>query len=373
MQTGYYIFFGNGDYHPSTYKTKEWVSEWNLTDWKKFINEIMDLGSNTLMIYLNGHTLPYKSKSHPELVDFSHLNCSKEFLSELLLYAKEKGLQIIAVLTTTGHAGKFAELNESAKIEVLLSDLSIEDTLVPFPTHIRKGKMSKKEGAAQVGYGVLCHNKEISRAYATDILAEVIRAFRGIIDGIALHPPESAYPCGCIQCKEKYFLKHQKSLNPNNVEIHREFFIKSYLEFQGELHSLISKEFPQCKQLTFTIPWLYENSFDTLGQLIPKNTIIIEWDYNLEPSRISSIKQRIEKYMSLGHTIWFMPTAGFSFNTSESIEEQLKLLYQQIEAVEDMNVGGIIHFLGPKKSTFITETSMLKLVESKQETICRFC
>ncbi|KTD48656.1 hypothetical protein Lrub_1007 [Legionella rubrilucens] len=372
MRTGYYIFFGNGDYHPSTYKTKEWVSEWNLDDWKKFIDEIIELDSNTLLIYLNGHTLPYRSKSHPELVDTSHLNCNSEFLSELLLYAKGKGLKIIAVLTTTGHAGKFAELNESSKIEVLLNDLSIEDTLVPFPAHIRKGKMTKKEGAAQVGYGVLCHNKEISRAYAKDILAEVIHTFGDIIDGIALHPPESAYPCGCTQCKDKYFIRYKESLNPNNIENHREFFIKSYLEFQSELHSLISKELPQCQQATFTIPWLYENSFDIVGQLIPKDVIIIEWDYNLEPSRISSIKKRIEKYMSLGHTIWFMPTGGFSFNPLEPADDQINLLYQQIEAVEDMTIGGIIHFLGPRKSTFMTETSLQKFFESKQETICKF-
>ncbi|QRN04434.1 hypothetical protein GH742_11400 [Legionella sp. MW5194] len=324
------------------------------------------------MIYLNGHTLPYRSKSHPELVDPSHLNCNKEFLSELLLYAKERGLKIIAVLTTTGHSGKFAELNESSKIEVLLSDLSIEDTLVPFPAHIRKGKMAKKEGAAQVGYGVLCHNKEISRAYAKDIVAELVHTFGDIIDGLALHPPESAYPCGCTQCKDKYFIRYKKLLNPNNVELHREFFIESYLEFQSELHLLISKELPQCQQLTFTIPWLYENSFDNLGQLIPKDVIIIEWDYNLEPSRIGSIKQRLEKYMSLGHTLWFMPTGGFSFNPLEPLEDQINLLYQQIEAVENMTIDGIIQFLGPKKSIFMTETNPQKLIESKQENSCKF-
>lgn len=358
MNVGYYIFFGQGDYHPSGYKTKDWVSEWNLEDWKQFIHEIKNLGSNTLMLYLNGHTLPYRSQLYPQLVDVLHPNCQQEFLRELLHYSKELGLALIVVLTTTGHAGKFAELNKSSQIEPLTIDLSIQEILTPFPEHLRKEKLLKQDGAAQVGYGVLCHNKEISRKYSRELVIEVIRTLGDIIDGIALHPPELVFPCGCIECLEAFYITNKSDLNPNDISAHRDFFITSYLRFQRELHSLIAKELPQCPQLTFTIPWLYENSFDVLGPLIPKDVIIIEWDYNLNPARISSIRQRIEKYRSLGHTLWFMPTAGFSFDLKESIEEQLSALYYQLEVVEALGMDGIIHFLGPKKSAFITETSL---------------
>ncbi|MDX1836483.1 hypothetical protein [Legionella taurinensis] len=355
---GYYIFLGHGDYHPSDYKTKDWVSEWNLEDWIQFIHEIKSLGSNTLMLYLNGHTLPYRSQFYPQLVDVIHPNCQQEFLSELLHYAKELGFVLIAVLTTTGHAGKFSELNEASQIETSTINLSIEETLTPFPEHLRRGKLLKQEGAAQVGYGVLCHNKEISRTYSKEIVIEIIQNFGDIIDGIALHPPESISPCCCIECLETFFITNKCEMNLNDISAHREFFITSYLRFQSELHSLIARELPQCQQLTFTIPWLYENSFDALGLLIPRDVIIIEWDYNLNPARISSVKQRIEKYRSLGHTLWFMPTAGFSFDPQEPIHDQLRALYYQLEVVETLDVDGIIHFLGPKKSAFINETSI---------------
>lgn len=143
MNVGYYIFLGQGDYHPSRYKTKEWVSAWTIKDWKQFIDDIKSLGSNTAMLYLNGHTLPYRGQCYPQLADMYHPNCKQEFLRELLHYGKERGLELIGVLTTTGHAGKFCQLNKELQITAPAMNLSIEDTLIPFPEPLRKGKLLK--------------------------------------------------------------------------------------------------------------------------------------------------------------------------------------------------------------------------------------
>ncbi len=98
MNVGYYIFLGQGDYHPSRYKTKEWVSAWTIKDWKQFIDDIKSLGSNTAMLYLNGHTLPYRSQCYPQLADMYHPNCKQEFLRELLHYGKEWKLIEVLVI-----------------------------------------------------------------------------------------------------------------------------------------------------------------------------------------------------------------------------------------------------------------------------------
>ncbi|MBA2650364.1 MAG: hypothetical protein H0U75_12380 [Legionella sp.] len=367
MKTGYYVFFGDGDYHPSLLKTNEWISLWKLNEWKSFIDELLSLEINTLMIYFNGNKLPYKSEIYPELNDTLHPNYQKEFLKDLLVYTKSKGLELIAVISTTGHAGRFSELNKDSMIEVSSFNTSIEQTLVSFPEHLRKNKLSRKEGAAQIGYGVLCHNKESSRKYAINIISEIIYLYGSYFDAIALHPPESAYPCNCQECETKFYSQTNKSLT-SSVEMGRQFFIKSYLEFQKEiLFPIIKKSLPTCKQMTFTIPWLFERSFNVIAPFISKETVIIEWDYNLDLKRIESLKSRLNEYMSLGHKVWFMPTAGFSFSNEQSIDEQIHLVQKQLKIAEDAGTEGIVHFLGPRRSKFLVETSMKSLAVSNLE------
>ena len=284
MKVGYYVFFGNGDYHPNSTMTKRWISTWDISEWKSFINELLDLEITTLLIYLNGHKLPYKSSMFPELVDKQHLNTQNEFLEQLLVYAKSKGLEIIAVLTTTGHAGLFSELNEDTKIIISKPDASVEDTLISFPETIRKGKLSKQEGSAQVGYGVLCHNKPTSQKYAENIITEIISMYGKYIDGITLHPPESAYPCACDRCNSIFFSEYGKSIEEADTETARQFFIKTYLEFQcNSLFPLIKKMLPDCSKMMFTVPWLFESSLLSISPFISKELTIIEWDYNLDP------------------------------------------------------------------------------------------
>lgn len=122
------------------------------------------------MVYLNGHLLPYSSAKYPLLAEEGHGNCKKEFFSKMLLYAKQRGMNIIAVLSITGHAGGFATLYPSSKIEIKKEVEILEENLILFPGHIRKGKTTRKNGSAQVGCGALCHHKKLSRQYAEDVI-----------------------------------------------------------------------------------------------------------------------------------------------------------------------------------------------------------
>lgn len=362
MILGYYVFLGSGDYHPPSTITPQWIFTWGLTEWKSFIDDLLLLDTNTLFIYLNGHKLPYKSLNYPELIDENH--SSNEFLYELFSYIKDKGIQLIAVLTTTGHAGGFLQAHPESAIELLSVDVSIENTLVSFPEHIRKGKLSRKSGAAQLGHGVLCHNKPDSRLYAENILSEIMELYGSFFDGIALHPPESAYPCYCEQCCNQFLRESGSELRIEPINVARKFFISSYLKFQTDiLLAQIKSKLTHVNLFTFSIPWLFEDAFEEISQYLPKELTIIEWDYNLSPDRLLSLPTRLQLYKNLGFKILFMPTAGFSFDPNGCLDEQINAIKTQLDIVEEMEVEGIAHFIGPKVSEYLVQTSRKSLTE----------
>lgn len=359
MMIGYYIFLGNGDYHNPIKLDKNWTSEWSITEWKDFIDTLVEMDVNTLMIYLNGHRLPYKSKKYPFLVDHECRSVQDDFLKDLFEYIKEKKINLIGVLTTTGHAGGYSEYCNESKIVVSEFINNIEDTLISFPNHLRNGKLSKKEGTAQLGFGVLCHHNELAKSYAENIIIELIEFYGDYFDGIALHPPESVYPCYCILCCEKFFLQNKSDLNDSNSKESRKFFITSYLKYQEEyLFSLIRDKLKGIKLYSFTIPWFFESNMDDISKIISKDVVLIDWDYNLSKNRISDLPNRIKKYQKNGYEIVFMPTSGFSFNEKIFLKKQVELVHLQIQLAEENKVNGIIHFIGPKLNQHIFETSI---------------
>ncbi len=112
---------------------------------------------------------------------------------------------------------------------------------------------------------------------------------------------------------------------------------------------------------TFTIPWLFEPSFEKIAMRIAKDTTIIDWDYNLNLERINQLKQRITRYQKFNHTLWFMPTAGFGFDDSYPIQYQIdKLQKQMVEAV-DSGIGGMIQFIGPRLVCALEKTSFFNI------------
>jgi hypothetical protein len=354
MNIGYYIFLGGGDYHYPKLINKDWTATWSFDEWLFFVDQLVTLNANTLMVYMNGHKLPYKSKVFPELVDHAHPNVKKEFFSRVLSYAKLKGLSIIGVISTTGHAGGYSELHPEAKIECHLPDSMTEDHLISFPEHMRKGKLIKKSGVAQLGFGALCHNKLLSKIYAENILNEIIELYGSYFDGVALHPPESLFICQCDLCMLDYYAHTNKIFTNSDETLLRKYFITSYFDYQrSKLYPIIKESLKNCLIYTFTIPWFFEAFFDALTSYIPTETIIIDWDYNLEQKRINGAQLRINKYLNHGYKLLFMPTSGFSFNPHESTQIQINALSKQITEVKKSAIEGIVPFLGPKKNNYM--------------------
>jgi hypothetical protein len=358
MKQGYYIFFGVGDYHFSENMTKEWTCTWNLKDWKLFIEKLIVYDVDTVMIYLNGHSLPYNSLVFPFMVDSKHPNVKKEFLSELFEFVNKVGIKLIAVLTTTGHAGKYAEAHRDLQIEGVLPGKHKENRLLSFPEDMRMNKTLKKAGSAQLGYGVLCHNKILTRLFAENLIKEILCIYGCFFSGVALHPPESFAPCLCNQCSKLFFSENGYKIVDAPFKEQRKYFILSYLKYQNNsLFPIVRNILPGIGMYTFTIPWLFEDCAKEVLKFIDEEISIIEWDYNLSPERISSLVQRIDIYKSKGNKVWFMPSAGFSFNKNKDIDKQIQAVRTQVKVALNANVDGISYFIGPKMSDYFHETS----------------
>lgn len=352
LQYGYYVFLGVGDYHQPKNLDEKWIATWELKEWKVFLKKLVHLKANTLMVYLNGHTLPYKSQCYPELVEYNHPNVKNEFFSEVLSLAKSYGLNTIMVLTTTGHSAKYLEKNPTLAIKIRSKNINLDELLSPFPDHIRKTKNLAQSDNAQVGLGTLCHNNPKSQEYCVNLIKEYLSIYPQV-NGVALHPPESIYPCFCEHCCELFKTKYGKDMFDVSDEIAREFYLESYLNFQkNDLENEIKALLPQMQLYTFTVPWLFEQSFENIVNHISKDTIIIDWDYNLNTLRIKQLNKRLSSYQAYNHCVWFMPTAGFGFDKKHEIQSEISKVKKQMEIAVDSNVSGIIHFVGP---TFVMD------------------
>jgi hypothetical protein len=347
FQYGYYVFLGLGDYHKPRVLNADWIAAWEIKEWVVFLEKLVQLKTNTLMIYLNGHLLPYKSYCYPELVEPNHPNVKNEFFSTVLSLAKSYGINTIIVLSTTGHSEKYLENNPSLSIKIRSYDINLDELLAPFPDHIRKMKNIAQIGNAQVGLGTLCHNNLKSKKYAINLIKECLSIYPQV-NSVALHPPESIYPCFCDCCRKLFKIKYEKDLLDMSNEIAQEFYIETYLNFQRDfLENEIKILLPKVQLYTFTVPWLFERSFNKIVNYISKDTIIIDWDYNLNPSRINQLNKRLLDYQAHGHSVWFMPTSGFGLDQSRQIQEQISKVKKQMEIAVASNVSGIVHFVGP--------------------------
>jgi hypothetical protein len=347
LRYGYYVFLGMGDYHQPSNLNETWLTTWKLKKWKVFLENLLKLKANTLMVYLNGHLLPYRSCRYPGLVDSNHPNVKNEFFSEVLSLSKSYGFNTVMVLSTTGHAAKYLENNPNLSIKIRSSDVNLDKLLSPFPDHIRKKKNLAQIGSAQVGLGTLCHNNIISQEYALSLMTECLNMYPEI-SGVALHPPESIFSCFCEYCCKLFKAKHAKDMLEVDAECAREFFLESYLDFQKNyLQNKIKNLLPNVQLYTFTVPWLFEKSFKKIAHHISQDTIIIDWDYNLNISRINQLNTRLIDYQQYGHQVWFMPTAGFGFDVKKEIQTQANQVKVQANIALDADVSGIVHFVGP--------------------------
>lgn len=299
------------------------------------------------MIYLNGHSLPYKSTCFPELVDTTHPNVQKEFFSNILDLAKTYKLNLIGVLSTTGHAGRYTDLNPHLSIKARRRGINIEKLLLPFPRHIRKTKSKAFQGCAQVGKGILCHNKPLAQQFVNTLIKECLEIYNHF-DGIALHPPESIYPCECPDCCSAFASMNHSNLLTTSIEKAQFFYIESYLEFQKRiLEKQVELLIPNVQLYTITIPWLFEKNFEKLAIKIPKKNIIIDWDYNLSTPRVNELQQRIINYQRFGHQVWFTAALDSRFYSNKKLGRFSTKLSRQIKSAREAGATKIIRFSGP--------------------------
>lgn len=341
---GYYVFLGAGDYDIPKYTDKNWLLNWREKEWDNFFHTITKLNANTIMIYLNGHYLPYASKKFPKLVDTHHFNVSNEYFSKILLLAKKKyKLNVIGVVSTTGHSGIFAATHPELVIKQREKSINVENLLCSFSHGIRKGKDKPQKGNAQVGKGILCHNNPIVRKFSIQLIQECL-AYYNHLDGVAFHPPETIYTCSCAYCSNLFRKQYNDNILLTSNSIARNFFITSYLDFQKNgLEKMILKYFPTVKKYTFTVPWLFEKVTPFLLKHIPSETTIIDWDYNLDPNRIMTLGNRLEEYTQKQHKVIFMPS---NYNMDDKMNKNVKI-HEQTSIALNKDVAGIIHFVGP--------------------------
>ncbi len=129
---GYYLFLGVGGYEAASSIGSSWTSRWDLPEWRRRIDSLVRLGTDTLFIFLTGDDLPFLSEHYPECAESGHPNVADDFFQQVLDHALEKNVEVAAVFSTTGHARGFAR------------------TRPELSTHNRQGRL-------QVGSGVLCH------------------------------------------------------------------------------------------------------------------------------------------------------------------------------------------------------------------------
>lgn len=345
---GYYLFLGSGDYEAPIETNNTWVLNWKRKEWNNFLYSAHQKGANTILIYLNGHSLPYPSKKFPNLVDENHSNVINEYFTEILSLAKIKySFNVIGVITTTGHAGYFSTLHPELAIKIREKNIDIEKLLCSFPKYLRANKDKPKPGYAQIGKGVLCHNNPKVREFAKNLVKDCLNYYKPL-DGVAFHPPESIYTCKCQYCDTLFTEQYSENILSADDAIARKFFITTYLDFQKKiLEKFLDNTVPSMQKYTFTIPWLFEELMPDIMKYIAQDTTLIDWDYNIDMDRINGISQRISEYKKNGHSIIFMPkNLGLDINSNVKINQQITFAQRQ-------GTDGIIQFVGPHTHNMI--------------------
>jgi hypothetical protein len=340
---GYYIFLGMGGFPPPKSLTPDWTSTWDLDQWRTRLDRLAELGCNTLMVYLMGHRLPYPSQCFPGCVEADHPNVRGEFLQQVLQEAKSRRMRLIATLTTTGHCRAFATANPQLVIVGPNGTTPARGLQGTFDTHI------------------LCHHNPSARRYCLDVIDEVLTRYSGF-DGVILHPPEFAQPCYCALCRGAFAQHTGQDLLKAPEDQSQAFFMSSYLQFQRqELWPLVRRLTPGARPLMFTIPWVFQKHLEQVAQDIEPDTIIVDWDYGLDDQAPSLLGPRLRRYGALGHSVWFMPTCGYAFNSKADRHAQEQAVLRMISSAHDAGVQDIVYFMGPRWWPSVEATSMKAL------------
>jgi len=352
---GYYLFLGLGDYLGDSPLTREcwtrgfklprcpasetnYVAGWDLPTWKKRIDEFREVGTNTLAVLFNGHFLPYPSEKYPDLLEKNrpyvprneaniHPNVKADFFNEVIAYAREKDIDMIAALCTTGHALGFTTTRQEAAIR-------------------------DREGNPVLYSGIACHRHAQARGYAVNVATEVLSRYRGFW-GVITHPPEFTQTCFCDACRRAYKAKYGKDLDQATVKQALNFTLESYLAFEkNEIDPIVARYAPNTRRLMFTIPPIFITGFEQFAPKIDSQTILLHWEYDLHDQAIAQLPSRLTRYRSLGHKLWFLTTTDFALKNG--LEPNVP---KQIDVCREAGVRNFLYFMGPYWSHKVEKTS----------------
>jgi len=370
---GYCFSLGMGDFIPSSpLRAQCWklgfkpptlpderimVREWTLPVWKQRLAKLRGIGVKTLFVQLNGNYLPYPSAKYPALVEKIsdkklHPNVQAEFFGEVMSSARELGIEMVAVLTTTGNALGFAMANP---------ELAIRD---------RTGKPAPHGGN-------LCPRQAKARQYVKDVVGEVLTRYQ-VFWGVMVRPPDLTQPCFCDACKRDFKTATGKEMDQAAEADLARSVLDRHLAFEkAVLNPEIARLAPQARRLMVTIPSVFERDFEPLAPGLDPKTILVDIDYDLSDEAIAKLPARLDRYRKFGHEVWLMPSAGgpnvqldayggtrdqhFKFRVGRAMN---KLKYEsemnpirQVEVAYQAGLRGFVYSVGPCWTKSIHDTS----------------
>lgn len=343
---GYYFFLGRGDWGTSRAQSfdptfngnvptrilgdwgvhrqglsldqaPEWSSSWSVETWKEHVDFLTEeLQADTFAICMNGYELPYPSTAFPEAVELDHANVKSEFFQQVLDYARDRGLALIATFCTTGHAkGYVASHPEAATTSV-------------------DGERSSEN---------LCHNHPLGRHYARTVAEEMLTRYHGF-NGICFHPPENTQPCYCSYCRDRFARATGKKMADATTEEVEAFFWQECLTFQQEMVDCGLKLVPDAQVYCVTIPGRFEPAFDTVAAAVPRDTTFLHWDYwNFGEKTEETIKS-LNVFASRGHPVGFVASSGWSLDGCGA--DYGLAVVEQIRKVQNAGYTDLLYFVG---------------------------
>jgi len=343
---GYYLFLGRGDWGTSRAKSldptfggnvvtrilgdwgmhrqgteladaPQWSSSWDLRVWKHHVDFLVDrLGADTLSFCMGGYELPYASETLPEAVELDHANVKADFFQQVIDHARGRGLSLVALFPTTGHAVGYARAHP--EVATVSAD----------------GRRSSEN---------LCHNHPAGRRYAQTVVTEVLTRYRGF-DRICFHPPENAVPCHCAFCRKAFEREAHKPMADATEKEVSDFFWSSCMRFQREMEQVGLTLAPQARLLCITIPGRFEQDFDLVAGQIPRTTQILHWDYWSYGERTAELLESLRIFGSRGHRVGFIPSSGWGLDKCGDRYGQA--VVEQVRAVRAAGIEDLLYFVG---------------------------
>jgi len=314
-RVGYYVFIGKGDYKdefgPKT-------PSFSLADWTKLIDYLKSRGATTFIPLMTGHRLPYPSRAFPDYVE-TDANTAQGVDPQLIIdHAKERRLEVILALTTTGHCNSYVQ---------------------DHPEH----GIVNEDGSPR---NALCPNRTGAQGYPLGVLEEVLTRYRNY-DGLLIHPPETRPECFCPECRTIYKQTTGTDYAAANPRDRRRFFIQSYFRFVNELLRRADRLAPLRVKLMFNCHWL-DDDLDLFG-VLPKDLAIFYWDYNLNDDYLQGrFQDNLRRYTRLGRPIWFMPSTIPRWWTpaDAALEWGCRQVARQVEIARSHQIENVGFFVG---------------------------